>query len=206
MWLRLQVFHRLWQIFALEIANGKILEKVTNRWENTFDLPMNTKDFSKLFVEIKVITLSTKHRSFLYTLLHQATVTNVRLLEWKMHTTGNCTFCDVHQETLLHLFWECPTAKHLWNSVMQWYNGKTNLNVHLNSKKVLLCKPVSNALHCLNTIVLVTLQYIYASRCLGNIPNFGQLKAKITDIQNIEKYIAVKNDKMKKHDNKWKGF
>ncbi len=188
------------------IANGKILEKVTNRWENTFDLPMNTKDFSKLFVEIKVITLSTKHRSFLYTLLHQATVTNVRLLEWKMHTTGNCTFCDVHQETLLHLFWECPTAKHLWNSVMQWYNGKTNQNVHLNSKKVLLCKPVSNALHCLNTIVLVTLQYIYASRCLGNIPNFGQLKAKIMDIQNIEKYIAVKNDKMKKHENKWKGF
>ncbi len=61
-----------------------------------------------------------------------------------------------------------------------------------------------NALHCLNTIVVITLQYIYASRCLGNIPNFGHLKAKILDAQNMEKYIAIKNNKLKKHDSKWK--
>ncbi len=50
------------------------------------------------------------------------------------------------------------------------------------------------------------MQYIYASRCLKAIPNFNQLKAKILDMHNIEKYIAIKNDKMKKHQKKWKGF
>ncbi len=40
------------------IENEKILERVTNRWENTFGLPMNAKDFSKLFVEIKVISFT----------------------------------------------------------------------------------------------------------------------------------------------------
>ena len=58
----------------------------------------------------------------------------------------------------------------------------------------------------LNTLCLITLQYIYASRCLKNIPNFGHLKSKILEIQNIEKYIAIKNDKVKKHESKWKGF
>ena len=94
----------------------------------------------------------------------------------------------------------------MWNSVTQWYKEKTGQIVHLNSKKVLFCKPMKNALHCLNTICLITLQYIYASRCLGCIPNFGQLKSKILDAQNVEKYIAVKNDKLKKHETKWKGF
>ncbi len=138
--------------------------------------------------------------------MHQATVTNVKLFKWKIKDTDKCTFCNVQSETILHLFWECQTARHIWNSTVQWYREKTGQIVHLDSKKVIFCKPNSNALHCLNTIVLITLQYIYASRCLGNIPNFGHLKSKILDAQNIEKYIAIKNDKLKKHDLKWKGF
>ncbi len=188
------------------IKNENVLHKVKTRWENTFDLPFETKFFSKLFTRIKVITLSTKLRSFLYTLLHQATVTNVQLFKWKIKPTDKCTFCNVETESILHLFWECQTARHMWNCVIQWYSQKTGQTVHLNSKKVLFCNPNSNALHCLNTICLITLQYIYASRCLGHFPIFGHLRSKILDAQNLEKYIAVKNEKLKKHELKWKGF
>ncbi len=142
----------------------------------------------------------------MYTLIHQATVTNIKLSEWKIKDTDKCTFCNVQSETLLHLFWKCQTAEHIWNSLTHWYREKTGQTVDLTSKKVLFGKPMNNALHCLNTIVVITLQYIYASRCLGNIPNFGHLKAKILDVQNMEKYIAIKNDKLKKHESKWKNF
>ena len=120
--------------------------------------------------------------------------------------TDRCTFCNVEQETIIHLFWECPTAKHIWQQVVNWYNNKTNQNVHISCRKMLLGKVSAKAFHCINTIVLITMQYIYSSRCLKAIPNFYQLKFKILDMHNIEKYIATKNDKLKKHQIKWKGF
>ena len=67
-------------------------------------------------------------------------------------------------------------------------------------------KIASKPLSCINTIGLITLQYIYASRCLKKFPSFAQLKSKILDVQNIEKYIAIKNNRLKKHEIKWKGF
>ncbi len=120
--------------------------------------------------------------------------------------SDKCTFCNLEQENVVHLFWECQTAKHIWEQVISWYNNKTNQNVHISCKKVLFGKASKNALHCVNTIVLITMQYIYSCRCLKAIPNFHQLKWKILDMHNIEKYIAVKNDKLPKHLKKWKGF
>ncbi len=102
--------------------------------------------------------------------------------------------------------WECPTAQHLWNQLLQWLKNTANQTVHLNVKKVLLCKIISKPFNCLNTIGLIMLQYIYASRCLKKLQSFAELKAKILDVQNIEKYIAIKNDRLKKHEIKWKGF
>ncbi len=128
------------------------------------------------------------------------------MFKWKILDSDRCTFCNLEQENIIHLFWECPTAKHIWSQVMDWYNAKTNQNVSLSCRKILLGRVATKALHCVNTIVLVTIQYIYASRCLKAIPNFNQLKAKILDMHNIEKYIAIKNDKLKKHEKKWKGF
>ena len=64
----------------------------------------------------------------------------------------------------------------------------------------------ANNLDCVNSICLVTLQYIYGSRCLKKIPNFAQLKSLILDEQNVEKYIATKNNNLAKHMKKWQGF
>ena len=94
-----------------------------------------------------------------------------------------------------------------WGSkVVQWLKDTTNQTVHLTVKKVLLCTIASKPLSCINTTGLITLQYIYSSRCLKKLPSFAQLKSKILDVQNIEKYIAIKNNRLKKHEIKWKGF
>ncbi len=46
------------------------------------------------------------------------------------------------------------------------------------------------------------MQYVYGSRCLRKLPNFAQLKSKILDEQNVEKYIATKNNKLEKYTKK----
>ena len=50
---------------------------------------------------------------------------------------------------------------------------------------------------------LITKQYIYRQRCFGKELNFRELKGVIRNVENIEKYIAEKNDKVKTHEKKW---
>ena len=191
----------------MAIESKPLLEKFTIKWQNILGLNnIDEVELSIIFKNTKVITLSTKLQSFHYKLLIHATITNVKLLKWNMVNTDKCTFYNVEIETIEHLFWNCPTAKHLWNQVVQWLRDTTNQTVHLTVKKVLLCKIASKPLSCINTIGLITLQYMYASRCLKKLPSFAQLKSKILDVQNIEKYIAIKNNRLKKHEIKWKGF
>ncbi len=63
-----------------------------------------------------------------------------------MVDTDKSTFCNVEVETVKHLFWDCPTAKHFWNQVTQWIKYTANQTVHLTDKKVFLCKIASKPL------------------------------------------------------------
>ncbi len=112
----------------------------------------------------------------------------------------------VASESIIHLLWECDVAQQLWNQLSVFCKQKSNRNVQLSLKNVIFDRIVTKPFDCINTMCLITMQYIYSCRCLKAIPNFACLKSKILDNQNIEKYIATKNDKMKKHETKWKDF
>ncbi len=133
-------------------------------------------------------------------------MTNVKLYKWKIVDSDMCTFCNTEPETYIHLFWECHVAKQIWNQIVSWCKNKANRNITPSLKKIMLCKLSTNRLDCVNSICLITLQYIYGCRCLKKLPNFAQLKSKISDEQNVEKYIATKNNKLDKHRKKWQGF
>jgi len=40
---------------------------------------------------------------------------------YKFFSIQNLLFCQTAQETLLHLFWECPITEAFWNSVQQFF-------------------------------------------------------------------------------------
>ena len=43
-----------------------------------------------------------------------------------------CSFCQDAEETLVHLFCECPVSKYFWNEICSWYSciSKSNLTIH----------------------------------------------------------------------------
>jgi len=43
------------------------------------------------------------------------------LLRIKFSESNLCCFCQTAQDTLLHLFWECPITEAFWNSVQQFF-------------------------------------------------------------------------------------
>ena len=55
-----------------------------------------------------------------------------------------------------------------------------------------------------NFLCLVTKQFIYRCKCQNKKPHFPVWKEEVRKIENIEKYIAVKNKKLRIHERKWK--
>ena len=73
----------------------------------------------------------------------------------------------------------------------------------MNLEKVITCKICQPKCHVVNTLALILKQYIYRQRCLKELVNFVQYKAIVRNMRNIEKYVAMKNDKLYLHERKW---
>lgn len=87
---------------------------------------LSSQDFNKTFTEKEWekiscfpfrITLSTKLRLFQYKITQRCLVTNINLFYYGIKDTKNCTFCNNHNETIIHLFWECHVVQRFWKQV-----------------------------------------------------------------------------------------
>ena len=54
-----------------------------------------------------------------------------------------------------------------------------------------------------NFLCLVTKQFVYRMRCMRKDLFVGALKKEFRKIESLEKYIAIKNNRLEKHYRKW---
>ena len=162
-------------------------------------------DFRKFHIDIYRITNVAKYRSFQYRLVQRGIVTNVQLEKWGMEQTNSCTFCKKEPETLKHLFYYCTFVQQLWSEVYEYCKVKFGLSTEMLSVecKNILFNRVMERNHVVNFICLITKQYVYRQRCAKEALHFPQLKAIISNVERIEKYIATKNNRLEKHYRKW---
>ena len=151
------------------------------------------------------VTNVAKYRSFQYRLLQRGIVTNIQLYKWKIIEQDKCSFCSETAESLVHLFCLCPIVRVIWtefeNYVLQQFRIP---EINLHPKCIILNTVVGTKRnHVVNFLCLVTKQYIYRQRCLGLSLSFANLKAIFSHIHNVEKYVAIKNDKLSAHWAKW---
>ena len=52
-------------------------------------------------------------------------------------------------------------------------------------------------------IILIAKQYLYKQRCLGKVPVFREYRSIVHKTIAIEKFIAIKNHSVAKHNAKW---
>ena len=161
-------------------------------------------DFTEEHMSIYRITNIPKYRSFQYRTIQRALVTNIDLHRWGMLESSKCSLCREEEETMLHMFVECKEITPVWAELNQYLCDKYSLhNINMSSKCVILNQLVEPKYHVVNFICLLLKQYIYRKRCLKEKISFQAFKAHVTSIQNIEKYIAQKNNRMGKYRKKW---
>ena len=120
-------------------------------------------------------------------------------------TSPQCSFCKLHDETVMHLFYDCIIAKELWNQL------KSVLSKNLIFP---ICTPQSaifgfwdldaNEHLILNQLLLIFKMYISNARTTGYL-SISYLLIYITGIKDTEKKLCENNTKRrKKFDKKWK--
>ena len=77
---------------------------------------------------------------------------------------------------------------------MEYVKDRYNLeNVVLSLATVVANRITIPKSHVANFMCLIMKQYCYRQRCLKLEPNFRQLIGIINQVENIEKYLAIKN-------------
>ena len=193
------------KIYRILVEEEKIPgnDKAKIKWEIDFNLEINDTIWSKSMSQVMQTTNCSKLRLFQFRLTNRYLVTNVHRNKWDSTVTSNCYFCNQEKEDYVHLFVECKIVKKLWTSLKKWLKYFFNVDLEICPYDIILNK-YRDAFQCMtNTIILISKQYIYATKCLGNTLSFQQLIRQISRYKGLEETQAKKRDTLNKHENKW---
>ena len=179
------------------------MKYLKEKWSELLLREIDEKEVNTVFNNIYKTTNIAKYRSFQYRLLHNALVTNKTMYKWGMIDSPHCSFCHYCEENIIHLFVTCPVIAKLWDNLTPLISTFTNEGIEINIETVLFDRVHPKPGHVINFICLVTKQYIYRQRCQKKLIDIKGLKGMIYQIENMEKYIAIKKGNLKKHHQKW---
>ena len=190
--------------YLIDSKSKSFSDKIIEKWDTDIrqGIGINRNYLSDCFSLIIKSTISPKHRAFQFRLLHRILVTNKMLNDWKIIDSNLCSFCNSEIETIYHMLWDCTIVRELWVRLFYWLTQITDTNILFNSKDILLGIPDEN-LMVYNTIFTITKHYIYVCRCKSEPIYIDALISNIKFYKNVEKYIAVKNNKIDYHNKKW---
>lgn len=178
------------------------------KWSQDLSIAYEVQAWSKICVFPWKMTLSTKLRMFQYQITQRCLVTNIHLFHYGIKNLSNCTFCNREPETIIHLLWRCDKIRRFWNEVFDIikYNFDDNRIPHGRDdlpQKIIFNTLIKDPRDYLNTVILVAKRHIYVSRCQSTALNVNGFFNQLIYYKDLEKYIAVKNNKLDKHLEKW---
>ena len=97
--------------------------------------------------------------------------------------SSNCLLYKNNQETIIHLFFQCPNSIHLCNQLENVIQEKGSFHIKFNPEDVLLGYSYRNSNSvALNTLIMVTKSYIFSNSRKG-------LELKMKDLLMLQKRI-----------------
>ena len=180
-------------------------EKSQKKWVRDCELvDVEDLDWESIYLLPRICTLSTKLRNFQFKFLHRRIATNSFLFKIKLLGSNLCCFCQTAQETLLHLFWECPITEAFWNSVQQFF---VSVDLIPASQVLTLCqclglKGEKSALlfnHCL----LLGRFYIYSCKYKNVRPSSIEYVNQVRCNLKLEKHVSIITGTQNAFQQKW---
>ena len=112
-----------------------------------------------------IATLKTKICIFQYKLLNNVLYLNKKLFQFGIISQSKCSFCELYDETPLHIFYECTYTQNLWNQLRSYLSENVALPA-LNPQSVIFgfTDVLGHNYLLINNLLLIFKYNIYNSR------------------------------------------
>ena len=161
-----------------------------NRWSKITDLPKRSWESS--FNQLKTSTNDKKLIWLQFRILHFILTTNKSVSKYKVGQDSKCSFCGAHDETIIHLFWDCIFVQNFWNCIASTINKKC---VHSNNfkftKNLVIfgkCEIIKTDKIC-DFIILLAKLYIYRCKVQNQPPRISSFMSELYNRYVVEKFI-----------------
>ena len=180
------------------IVHSVAVQPVTKilAWEQLFDCEID--NWASYFDITKRACRDSYLRNFQYKFLHRIIPTNTFL--YKIHLTESkvCTFCKNYDETVGHLFFDCPITSTFWYQFFEY------LRIHFThievEKRHILLGFLEESL-LLNLLIIIAKNYIFKCKLDKKLPNIPEVKNKVRKYMSVELYIGSLSNTPEKAEN-----
>ena len=139
---------------------------------------------------------------FQYKVLHNTLYVNKMLFKFGKVISPRCSFCKLHEETIIHLFYDCLIVKRIWNQLKSILSNNINFPISTPQSAIFGFWDLDTNEHLiLNHLLLIFKMYIYNARTTGYL-NISHLLIYIKDIK--KKLCENDAKRRKKFNKKWK--
>ena len=147
-------------------------------------------------------SIDTNMRWFQIKILNRILYMRDALFKFGVVTDKKCTFCNISEETIIHVFCYCPYSNIIWSKFEYWVLHNTGEKVILTNQNKLFgfCGFNNSALNC---ILMVIRQEIFKAKLQNQLPSFDRIISAVKCYYEMEKYIYQTNLKEKKLLKKW---
>ena len=177
--------------------------KCLDKWSNE----LNTEvDIKEVFGHIFKTTYDSCLRWFQYRLLYRLLPTGHFLFLRKMVNSPRCSFCNEADETLLHMFWDCPKTCKFWLHLQSWiHTNFTHCDNLTFTKEIILFGSKINIAtdRILDLFILMAKHHIFTAKIQGTTPHLNTLTMKIKSRFLAEKYYYTVNNLSSMFTSKW---
>ena len=134
---------------------------------------------------------------------HRILGTNFLLKKMNIKDNDLCSFCRNEQETILHLFYECPIVNVFVKNLEILINTHCpNTPLNLRAKDIIFGNRFYSKI--LNTILILAKYYIFKTRETNHLPNINIFKSNIRNRYKMDQQIAKSNMNGSMNDELWK--
>ena len=143
----------------------KLPEKLWNCWEVDLQL-MDIQSQWKRIINIKSQILKIKLHSFYVRYVNRVVITNVKHHQISSPVSPLCSFCQLEDESWMHLFWVCPQVQRLWRGVITFCEHNISRDVDYSMSN---CVLLGFSLPLLNFIMTYCKYFIHLARLFNTL-------------------------------------
>jgi hypothetical protein len=185
------------------VTKKQIKPIVAHSWCTRYDIP--EPDWKVIFKNM-VVLKDSKMKAFQFKVLYNIIPCNLYLKRIGRSNTDKCPSCN-EIEDLVHYFIGCSRPDNIWLQIRRWWQGITGQDIDITERDIIIglgkreFKIIKQ--EQLNKIMTVVKWKIHTSKQQGDTCCLYQILNNIRSMIKIEELIAVKNNRLKIHQEAW---